>query len=178
MNVKITDAAALSALRPLEVVSYLRSNGWRKAGEKPGNWSRWLRTDEDGEEFEVTVPLNPEFRDFAARMGDVLQVLSVFEERSQLPILRDLLVTGADVIRLRLADPELADASVPLDEGATFIQKAKDMMLAAACAAVNPRMYYPSRKPRKHSTTSAGRGSGRRSPAVSSSRSSRRSPQA
>ncbi len=147
MNVKITDAAALSALRPLEVVSYLRSNGWRKAGEKPGNWSRWLRTDEDGEEFEVTVPLNPEFRDFAARMGDVLQVLSVFEERSQLPILRDLLVTGADVIRLRLADPELADASVPLDEGATFIQKAKDMMLAAACAAVNPRMYYPSRKP-------------------------------
>src|SRR5262249_40239707 len=50
-------------------------------------------------------------------------------------------------IRLRLVDARLADASVPLDEGATFIQKAKDMMLAAACAAVNPRVYYPSRKP-------------------------------
>jgi len=80
-------------------------------------------------------------------MGDVLQVLSAFEERSQLPILHDLLVTGADVVRLRLADPDLADASVPLDEGATFIQKAKEMMLAAACAAVGPRAYYPSRKP-------------------------------
>ncbi len=43
MNAKITDAEALSALRPLEVVSYLRSNGWTKAEEKPGNWSRWLR---------------------------------------------------------------------------------------------------------------------------------------
>jgi hypothetical protein len=147
MNVKITDAAALSALRPLEVVSYLRSNGWTKAGEKPANWSRWLRTDDDGEEFEVTVPLNSEFRDFAARMGDVLQVLSVFEGRSQLQILRDLLVIGADVVRFRLADPELTDASLPLDDGANFIQKDKDLMLAAACAAVSPRVYYPSRKP-------------------------------
>jgi hypothetical protein len=80
-------------------------------------------------------------------MGDVLQVLAIVEERSQLQILRDLLVTGADVIRLRLVDAGLTGASVPLDEGATFIQKAKDTMLAAACAAVNPRVYYPSRKP-------------------------------
>ena len=79
-------------------------------------------------------------------MADVLQVLEAFEARSQIQILHDLLVTGADVIRLRLADAETADASVPLDEGATFIQKAKEMVLAAACAAVNPRMYYPSRK--------------------------------
>jgi len=147
MNVTITDAAALSALRPLEVVSYLRSNAWKKAGEQPGNWSRWLHADREGDEFEVTVPLNHQFRDFAARMGDVLQVLAAFEGRSQLRILRDLLVTGADVIRLRLAHTESADASVPLDEGASFIQRAKDMMLAAACAAVNPRVYYPSRKP-------------------------------
>ena len=79
MNVRITDAVALSALRPLEVVSYLRSNGWRKAGEQPGNWSRWLLADQEGEEFEVTVPLNHQFRDFAARMGDVLQVLTAVQ---------------------------------------------------------------------------------------------------
>src|SRR5438552_12187966 len=144
MNVRITDAVALSALRPLEVVSYLRSNGWTKAGEKPGNWSRWVHADQDGEEFEVTVPLNHHFRDFAARMGDVLQVLAAFEGRSQLQVHRDLLVMGADVIRLRLVDADMADASVPLDEGATFIQKAKDLMLAVACATVNPRGCYPS----------------------------------
>jgi hypothetical protein len=147
MNVKITDAAALSALRPLEVVSYLRSDGWRKDGEQPGGWSRWLRTDRDGEEFEVTVPLNAQFRDFAARMGDVLQVLATFEGRSQLQILRDLQVIGADVIRLRLMDADLADATVPLDEGAIFIERARDLVLAGACAAVNPRASYPSRKP-------------------------------
>ena len=147
MNVKVTDAAALCALKPLEVVSYLRSNGWRKDGEQQGNRSRWLRADRDGEEFEITVPLNHQFRDFAARMGDVLQVLAACEGRSQLQILRDLQVMGADVIRLRLVDAELAHATVPLDEGAIFIERARDLMLAVACAAVNPRAYYPSRKP-------------------------------
>jgi hypothetical protein len=147
MNVKITDATALSVLRPLEVVSYLRSNGWRKGGEQPGNWSRWLRADRDGDEFEVTVPLNHQFRDFAARMGDVLQVLAACEGRSQLQILRDLQVMGADVIRLRLVDAEFADATVPLDEGVIFVERSRDLMLAVACAVVNPRAYYPSRKP-------------------------------
>jgi hypothetical protein len=147
MNARITDATALAALRPLEVVSYLRSKGWTKSREKASEWSTWVCADHEGEEFEVTVPLNHQFRDFAVRMGGVLQVLESFEGRSQLQIFHDLVVIGADVIRLRLADVELADASVPLDEGATFVQKAKDMMLAAACAAVNPRVYYPSRRP-------------------------------
>jgi hypothetical protein len=142
MNARITDAVALSALRSLEVVSNLRSNGWTNSGEKAGNWSTWLHADQEGEKFEITVPLNHQFRDFAARMGDVLPVLEVFEGCSQIQIFQDLLLTGADVIRLRLADAELADASVPLDEVATFVQKAKDLVLAAACAAANPRAYF------------------------------------
>ena len=146
MNAKITDAAALSALRPLEVVAYLRSIGWTKSREKAGYWSTWLRTNKEGEEFEVTVPLNPQFRDFSARMGDVLQVLETFEGRSQLQILRDLLVTGADVIRLRLADAELADASVPLEDGAAFIQRAKDMVLCRGMRRSEPPRVLPQPK--------------------------------
>jgi hypothetical protein len=58
-----------------------------------------------------------------------------------------LLVTSADVIRVRLAHRELEDGSLPLEEGALFFQKAKDMMLAAACATAGPRAYFPSKKP-------------------------------
>jgi len=147
MNANITDAVALSALRPLEAISYLRSRGWMLADERPGVWSRWYGVDQEGEKFEATVPLNQQFRDFAARASELLRVLELFEGRSQLQIFRDLLVTGADVIRVRLPDVEFADASVPLDEGATFVQKTREMVLAAACAALLPRPYYPSRKP-------------------------------
>jgi hypothetical protein len=109
----------------------------------------WVRRDGAGEEYEVSIPLVPTFRDFALRMGDVLHVLEVVEERSQLEILRDLFITSADVIRVRLTDHELADGTVPIEDGAQFFAKAKDMMLAAACSAAGPRAYFPSRKPHR-----------------------------
>jgi hypothetical protein len=64
-----------------------------------------------------------------------------------LDILHDLSVTAADLIRVRLPDVEPGEGSVPIEEGARVFPKAKDMMLAAACAAVSPRAYYPSKKP-------------------------------
>lgn len=146
MKATIRDIATLSALKPLEVVSYLRASGWQKTSERPGKWAAWVRK-QDEEEFEIAVPLTTHFRDFALRMSDALRVLEVAEDRSQLEILRDLLVTSADVVRVRLADRELSDGSVPLEEGAQFFQKARDMMLAAACAAIGPRAYFPSKRP-------------------------------
>ena len=147
MKVSVRDAATLSALRPLEVVSYLRSTGWSKAAEQPNRVSIWLFRDAAGEEFEIALPLSHSFRDFALRMGDALRTLEAVENRSQMEILRDLLVTSADVVRVRLIDSEPADGSLPLEDGAQFFLRAKEMVLAAACAASGPRAYYPSKKP-------------------------------
>ena len=77
-------------------------------------------------------------------MSDVLQVLEVAEKRTQLEIFQDLLFTSADIVRVRLADSELAEGS---GEGAQFFQKAKD--LAAACAAAGPRAYFSSPPPKR-----------------------------
>jgi len=132
------------ALRPC---GYWLSSGWTKTQEKSGHWTVWVRRDETGEEYEVSIPLVSTFRDFALRMGDVLGVLEVVERRSQLEILRDLFIASADVVRVRLTDHELADGTVPIEGGAQFFQKAKDLMLAAACATAGPRAYFPSRKP-------------------------------
>lgn len=147
MIVTIRDSAALSALRPLEVVSYLRSTGWSKKHELARQWTEWVLDAPDGDSYEVVVPLSPTYRDFAVRMLDVLRTLEVAEDRPQPEILQDLLVTSADVIRIRLMDDELANGSVPLEEGAGFFAGARDMMLAAACAAVENRSYYPGRRP-------------------------------
>jgi hypothetical protein len=149
MKALITDSASLSAVGPLELVAYLRSQGWRQSQEVPGRWSAWTRPAEGSDFFEIAVPLSKTFRDFASRISDALQVLEAFEHRSQLQILRDVLVTGSDVIRLRLMDADLADATVPLEEGASFIMKAKDLLLSAASAVVSPRSYYARRKPSK-----------------------------
>ena len=42
--------------------------------------------------------------------------------------------------------PEAADGSIPIDEGVSLVAHARDMMVAAACAALEPRAAYPGRK--------------------------------
>lgn len=143
MKVAIRDPASVLSLRPLEVVSYLRSTGWQRAEFHEGRFAVWTF----GEDYEALLPLRTDQRDYALRMGELLGTLSQVEDRSQLEVLRDLLVTGADVIRIRLADGDLADGSMPIEEHSNLAQKARDLMLAAACSAIEPRAIWRKRKP-------------------------------
>lgn len=146
MKATIRDVATLSTVKPLELVSYLRTREWDPAGEKPGEWSRWTRK-EGNEEVEIVVPMTTEISDFSYRMSDALAVLEAVEQRSQLEIYRDLIVTSADMVRVRLIDSEFSDGSIPLEDGARFFQSAKEMMVFAACSAHEKRSYFPSRRP-------------------------------
>jgi hypothetical protein len=101
----------------------------------------------DGEEFEALLPLDKGYRDFALRMGDLLAMLATAEKRSQADVYRDLLTITADVIRIRIADSELADGSLPIEEHAQIAQKTRDLVLAAACAATEARPVWHHRKP-------------------------------
>jgi len=145
MRADIRDPASVVVLRPLEVASYLRAAGWTQAETREGRYAIWTR----GDDFEALLPLRSDLRDFALRMGDLLAVLAKAEDRSQLSILSDLLVTGADVLRVRLADDDLADGSMPIEEHTRTAQKVRDLMMAAACSAIERRPVWHKRKPDK-----------------------------
>ena len=93
IKVTIRDPVILSTIEPPEVVRYLQATGWKKESEQAGKWSIWLQ-EREGEEYEVTVPLRTQYRDFAFRISDILCVLEVFEKRSQLEIFQDLFPTS------------------------------------------------------------------------------------
>ncbi|MGH7295784.1 MAG: hypothetical protein ACRELB_12650 [Polyangiaceae bacterium] len=80
-------------------------------------------------------------------MAEVLTGLALVEKRSQLEILQDLAVAGSDVVRLRLLGSELADGSLPLEDGAQLVERVREVMLASACATVQPRPFFGTRKP-------------------------------
>jgi len=77
----------------------------------------------------------------------LLQVLAAAEGRSQSQIFSDLLTTTSDVVRIRIADADLTDGTLPIEQHAQIAQKARDLMLAAACAATEPRPVWHTRKP-------------------------------
>jgi len=143
MKADIRDAASVEVLRPLEVASYLRASGWEQVDFKEGQYAVWAR----GAEFEVLLPLRSDLRDFALRMGDLLRTLAKAEDRSQLSVLSDLLVTGADVLRVRIRDEDLTDGSMAIEDHTRIAQKVRDMMMAAACSAIEPRPVWHKRKP-------------------------------
>lgn len=141
MKMDIRDVAAVRAIRPMDVVSYLRQARWT---EQERNETKAVWTMED---FEVLVPLSSTFSDYGIRMAEALQTLSVAENRSQLELFEDLTTVGFDVVRLRLMDATSDAGSVKLDDAAIMWPKSRDLMSAAACATKSPKPVFG---PRRH----------------------------
>ena len=145
MKAAIKDAALLANVNPLDVATYLRAGGWGILETVPQRSAIWGKR-VGNETVEVLLPLDRSLRDFAIRIGDVLATLESTEERSQLQIFGDLQTASADVIRLRVSEEDASDGTLPIDEGVALVTKARDLMVAAACATVKPRARYHSRR--------------------------------
>ena len=148
MRVTIRDRAALAAIRPINVLAYLRAAGWENQTELGDRAVLMTKANSGGEE-EVLVPIRREVADFALRMSEVLVTLERVENRSQEEILSDIVTTSFDLIRVRSTATSAADGSVPIALGVSLFEQARDMVLAAACAAVSPKAYWARRRPPK-----------------------------
>jgi hypothetical protein len=79
-------------------------------------------------------------------MVEVFSCLEKEENRSQLEILEDILTTSADLVRPRLPGANQA-GEISLEQGRIIYEQARNLMLAAACAALEKRPLYSKRKP-------------------------------
>jgi hypothetical protein len=149
VKVEVRDAAALNALKPLEMAAYLRAKGWRKEADLNGKGSLWLQEAPNGEEFDITLPLKRDLADYALRMGELLRTLAAAERRSELEVLRDVMTTTADLVRVRAPSHSAENGTLPLEQAVSFVERSRDMMLSAACAAHEKRSFYAKRKPQQ-----------------------------
>ena len=147
MKAAIRDADAIGALRPLNLIGYLRARGWHKFSEAPGRFSVWANPAHP--DSEITVPMRREAADFITRLADILRELEAVENRSQLDILRDLLNSGFDVVRLGAVAPGTIDGTVRIADGVRLFERAREIVLSAACATVRPQPVFHSRKPQQ-----------------------------
>jgi hypothetical protein len=137
MKAEITDGKALKAVPPGALSSYASSTGWQ-ASEKFGKHSTvYVKSGAP----RLLVPNTAVILDYADAVASYIELVSRVEGRDQIAVYRDLLRTDEDVIRIRA--PEVGrDGSVWIEDGVTLFENARDMMLAAACAARDPRRAY------------------------------------
>ena len=152
IKVHVIDSAALGARSPAELSTYLRAQGWVLA-EQTDAAATWMMP-ADGDEFEVVQPLDPDLRDYAARMRDVLAVLGVVEGRSELEILRQISDASMDVHLVRLFPHDQPPGMIPIEDGVLAFESLRNLVGAAAYSVFSsrPRAVQPARKPHELAT--------------------------
>ncbi|WP_157267992.1 hypothetical protein [Azohydromonas aeria] len=138
----------LTQIRPDAFRAYLSANGWTDTGSDPcaGNvrlMQVWTRG-----EYEAAVPLRADYRDFRRRLLEAVTTVGKAEKREASEVAADLVNSGFDVVRIRILSQQAHEGVLPLEQAAEYVQRAKDMLLSAACSAAEPKIYYPARKPR------------------------------
>ncbi|MDX3325302.1 hypothetical protein PV405_11570 [Streptomyces sp. ME02-6979-3A] len=140
---RVKDLATTSLLR------YLRGRGWSPS-RNYGRGQLWELpvTGDSGEPYEVLVPLDRTPRDYADRVADLVETLSVVEARSPADVLREMSLPSADWQFLRLTPPGPA-GTVPLTEVVPALAGLKDLMTSAAAAEASPepQPVQPAQKP-------------------------------
>ncbi len=147
MRTVIRDMNVLRCVGPLDVVTFLRTSEWVLSDSTSQRYTLWQRPSGEGEPFEVLVPMSAEAQDFPQRIADALSTLEIVEGRPQEEILEDLLTPNADIVRIRTAGPDSHDGSLPFEDAVELVSHAREMLLAAACATVEPRPWFETRKP-------------------------------
>lgn len=149
MKAIVQDTEVLKSLAPLEIAAYLRGQHWRQVEWIGRKGTVWASTLEGGGEVEALLPTDRTLRDYPDRMRDLLDLLAKVEDRSQLEILEDISTSTEDVIRLRLVSPAIESGRISIDSGVRVFEGAYDLVFAAACAVIQPRPVYPTRKPQQ-----------------------------
>jgi len=147
MKVDILDLDAFTALEPYDIEGYLLHNAWQRERSEPGQVSVWSKTN-DGERYRVWLPLDYKLGDFVESIARTVKTVAQAENRSQLSILEDLdTVAIGDVVRVRSFDELNKESStLPIYDGISLLEQAKNLLTAAANSAHQVRPVHPAKK--------------------------------
>ena len=98
MLVQIRDRAALSSLPSSNLRQYLKTHGWKDAGQ----WGKraTIHTKKYGRRnWEILIPISDTVADYAERMAESIATLATVEERSQLDVFYDIAKAGLEEVQ-------------------------------------------------------------------------------
>jgi hypothetical protein len=137
MKAHILDSHALCAISPAALAAFARSENWIKVegfGDHADVYAGEGRP-------EIVVPRTDLLADYASAVSRLIEVFAKCTDSDELMVYRDLVGADRDVVRVRVHGAD-RDGSVALDAGVTIVAKAREMLLAAACAVRTPQPIY------------------------------------
>ncbi|AFK56872.1 hypothetical protein [Tistrella mobilis] len=137
MKVQILDTEALRAISPQALAAYVRSEGWSRAAAYGLHGDVYTAPGRP----DIILPRSEHLADYAGHMTRLIRIFSEMTGYDDLTTYRELSEADRDVIRIRSVGLS-EDGTLPLDRGVRMIEKARDLVLAAACATRSPQALY------------------------------------
>lgn len=137
MKAQILDAEALRAITPAALAAFARGEGWSRTEAYGAHADVYSGAGHP----EIILPRTDRLGDYASVVSRLVAEFAKATERDELATYRDLIGADRDVVRVRSSGGE-DDGSVQVDAGVEIVAQARDMLLAAACAARNPQPFF------------------------------------
>ncbi len=137
MRATILDADALRAISPAALAAYARGEGWQKTETYGAHSDVYGAANKP----EVILPRTNRLGDYPTVMSKLIAIFAKAAEQDELATYRDLIGADRDVVRIRSLGGD-DDGSVLIDAGVEIVLQARQMLLAAACAARSPQPLF------------------------------------
>ncbi len=127
-------------INPFQVVKYLTNTGWKLVPFKRSGIKIFQY---NGDAFyQVSVPLQKDFRDYKSAMYDVVENIAAVENKSIEQVMLFLLNPNSDIIKIRLDKSNIESGSIFLDDAINLYENAKKLLAATALDIINPRKIH------------------------------------
>jgi hypothetical protein len=135
----------LRTLNVEDVAAYLEFWGWVKVEHpNPKLFVFQGPKDDFGDPLELILPRHMNFLDSYARIADVVNFLSAFEEIPSREVVLKIRNMDRDVLNIRILDTLTAHNSIPLKIAHKQIGVLKDLFAFSACSERTPRPHFNS----------------------------------
>jgi len=128
-------------LPPSNYRRYLVGSGWTLSAEKKRSWV--YACDHPQGHVTVEVPRTGDYVDYERRVVEVLEVISLVEQRSSASILFDLGHPAADKVAFGIISPETEQGTISINDSCRIRDAQRRLFLAAAHSVIEPLVHHP-----------------------------------
>lgn len=131
-------------INPFLFSKYLKDTGWEQFPSKRTKVKIYQIENERGF-YQVNLPVDRRLSDYKQAMYRAVQTAAEAGDREIQSVLLYLLNPYSDILKIRLANPDMESGNISLDDAIRVYDNAKRLLAAAAQDVLHPRKYHQGR---------------------------------
>lgn len=136
------------------ITRYLTSSGWFfDKGYTYPNLLVFHKPDKNNQEDTIVLPSSEQYKDFKPRLKEILENLSIIENKSENEIIYDMINPNVDRLKINIQSTSTNNGSLPISYAKRCMEAINQLIIAAASNEIENRPYY--KRPKKKAITMA-----------------------